>query len=251
MASFRRTLCALSVVFVFAAVASSQPAALEQGKRAYFEGRFEECTQLLQPLLSSLSDGGQLRETTFFLGLSNLALGSTAQATSFFESAVRHEPAFEPSSDLFAPNVVEAYRDVRSGMTGTLRVGSEPAGAAPIMSGNRIGTTPFEGVALSGDQLIRLELAGHTTAERRVTIRAGEVATLDVTLQSTADVPAGATSTGTQTSDGGGGPAVRPRLRTGPLPSGLAPLPNRARMAFEVAFCDLKDRGFFVGSRPF
>jgi hypothetical protein len=194
-------------VVLFALTLSSGASAqssLEEAKRAYFEGRFEASLRSLEALLRSLSDPAELRDAAFFAGLNQLALGNEREGRSYFESAVRHDPGFEPPEDLFNPSVIGLYRDVRSSLVGSLQVESTPAGAEVFVGGRMVGKTPYRGPLLSGEQLVRLELAGHSTEERRVRVRPGDDESLTVQLRplaTTSTAPAATTST----SGGGGG----------------------------------------------
>lgn len=175
-----------SVLFLAFSIAAGSQAqsSLEEAKRAYFEGRFEASLRSLEALLGTLSDPTELRDAAFFAGLDQLALGDQQRGRSYFESAVRHDPSFEPAEDLFNPKLIALFRDVRSSLVGRLLVESTPPGAEVFIGGQMVGKTPYQGASLSGEQLVRVQLAGHTTEERRVRVRAGDDTNLMVELRS-------------------------------------------------------------------
>lgn len=200
----RKVLLVLFFVVPVASTAMGQ-SGLEEGKRAYFEGRFEDSIRSLEPELQSLTEPSQLREVAFFLGLSHSALGNKDQSEQYFQSSVRHDPSFQPGSDIFSPDIVSAYGSVRSAMVGRLRVESEPAGADVFVSGTEIGQTPFEGAALQGEQLVRVAMDGYANEERTVNVRPGEDTSVSVELQSRRTASSPAAGSASQTADTGGG----------------------------------------------
>ena len=200
--------CALVLLCVSLAASSMAQPGLEAAKRAYFEGRFEESVRLLEPLQATASDRDTRREVSFFLGLNRFALGDEDRGRSHFESAVRHDPTFEPPEELFNPTVVGQFASVRSTLVGRLVVESTPGGASVRVGGDDLGVTPLQVTVLAGSQIVQLSLDGFLDEENRVEVRAGEDANLTVTLR-----PANATAGGgggggaaqTTTSGGGGG----------------------------------------------
>jgi len=70
--------------------------------------------------------------------------------------------------------------------TGLLKVSSTPPGARVLVNGTPIGVTPLEYQLVSGEHTVTLELDRHEIASRRVTVRTGETAPLDVPLEATA-----------------------------------------------------------------
>lgn len=214
MKSKRSWITVLVMGWIFCAFAGASHAQdpLEYAKRAYLEGRFEDSVRELQPLVETLKEPESLRDAHFFLGLNYLALGQDADAERHFGLAVRRDPGFVPSDSLYSPNIVTAYRGVRDGLVGSLRVVSEPPGARVLVAGKELGRTPLESTLLTGEHLVRAELDGHIPVERGVRVQAGEEARVSLSLRALAEPePAGTpdepepTQTSTPTSTSGGG----------------------------------------------
>lgn len=202
---FKSALTIFFVGLVGGALVSALPmqSGLEDGKRAYFEGRFEDSVRILEPQLQSLSEPTERQEAAFFLGLNQRALGNEDQASQYFQSSVRHDPSFSPGADVFSPDIVSAYAAIKSSMVGRLSVESSPSGAEVVVSGVTVGTTPFQGEALEGEQLVRVLLDGYHEEERTVNVRLGEDTSVSVELASGRSA-AGA-GAGAQVSDSSGG----------------------------------------------
>lgn len=181
---------------------------LEDAKRAYFEGRFEESIRDLEPLLSSLSEPESLREAAYFLGLNHLALGNEERGESYFRSAVRHDPGYRPSTELFNPDAVSRYEDIRSELVGRLVVESTPPGARILLGGKELGTTPYQGQVLEGDRILQVELAGYAPQERPVYVRPGEDTNVSVTLRSTGNGATGGEAVESAQTGGGEGGGI-------------------------------------------
>jgi hypothetical protein len=125
---------------------------------------------------------------------------------------VRRDPAFVPSESLYSPNIVAAYRDVRNGLVGSLRVVSQPPGALVSVAGKELGRAPLESTVLTGEHMVRAELDGHAPVERSVRVQAGEEARVNLSLRALAEPEAAEapaerepTQTSTPPSTGGGG----------------------------------------------
>ncbi len=93
--------------------AQSSASAIESARKAYWEGRFEASLSELQRLLPSLTAKPELRDAHFLIGLNQLAFGKGAGARESFRAAVGADPSFVPSEELYPPDVVTLYRDVR------------------------------------------------------------------------------------------------------------------------------------------
>lgn len=194
-----------ALLLLFAGIAAALQSPLDDGKRAYLEGRFEDSMGLLQPLLQTASEAGELREITFFLGLNQLALGNPSEGEAMFQSAVRHDPQFEPGESLFSPDIVNAYAGVRSGLVGRLTVDSTPSGATVTLGGVAVGATPYQGAALSGEQMVGISFAGYASEQRSVNVSAGEDTSVTVTLQASGTTASRTGSAEETSSEGGGG----------------------------------------------
>jgi hypothetical protein len=72
----------------------------------------------------------------------------------------------------------------RTSETGSLSVDTRPRGARVLLDGKAVGTTPLRlpGIKV-GPHVVRLELAGYKSIPANVTIKAGEQATVAVTLE--------------------------------------------------------------------
>lgn len=169
-------------IFCFVSAAATQQSDLETAKRAYLEGRFEDSIEVLKPLLGALTDESALREANFFLGLNYMALRHEADATSHFESAVRHDPGFLPSESIHSPEVVELYRSVRDRLVGRLRVESRPPGARVTVAGRDLGKAPVHQDVVAGEQVVRVELEGYEPQEQVVDVRPAEQANVSLVL---------------------------------------------------------------------
>jgi hypothetical protein len=180
----------------FALTRESNVPEIESARRAYWEGRFKQSIEQLEPLIEKLNDGADLREAAFLLGLSHLALGDEQRGRTYFASAVRQNPSFIPSEDLYTHAIVRTYSDVRKGMVGRLVVTSVPVGARVFISGRTLGATPYEGVVVSGTQSVKVELKGYTGQVRRVPIEPGRSASVKFELSREV------ASTGTQAGGG-------------------------------------------------
>jgi hypothetical protein len=174
----------------FALARESNVPEIESARRAYWEGRFDQSIEQLEPLIEKLDDGEDLREAAFLLGLSHLALANEQRGRTYFTSAVRQNPSFVPSEDLYAHDIVRTYSDVRKGMVGRLVVTSEPVGARVFVSGRAIGATPYEGDVVAGSQSVKAELKGYTGQVRRVRIEPGRSASIQFKLGSEVASPA-------------------------------------------------------------
>jgi hypothetical protein len=166
----------------FALARKSNVPEIESARRAYWEGRFQLSIEQLEPLIDKLNDGEDLREAAFLLGLSHLALRDDESGRTYFASAVRQDPSFIPSEDLYTHDIVRTYSDVRKGMVGRLVVTSEPVGARVFISGRAIGATPYEGDVVAGSQSVKAELKGYTGQVRRVRIEPGRSASIKFEL---------------------------------------------------------------------
>ena len=155
---------------------------VEAARRAYWEGRFEATIQELEPSLGKIRDRDALREASFLLGLSHLALGRDARSRDYFERTVRYDPNFIPTPDLYSPGIVRAYQEVRSRTAGRIVVRSEPGEARVFLADRMVGSTPFETELTAGEQTIRIDKEGHSGQVRRVKITPGETTTVTFTL---------------------------------------------------------------------
>jgi hypothetical protein len=174
--------CVLGLGQPFALAQKSNVPEIESARRAYWEGRFQQSIEQLEPLIDKLNDGEDLREAAFLLGLSYLALRDDESGRTYFAAAVRQDPSFVPSEDLYMRNIVRTYSDVRKGLVGRLVVTSEPVGARIFVSGRAIGTTPFEGAVVAGTRSVKAELEGYTGQARRVQIDAGRSTSIQFEL---------------------------------------------------------------------
>jgi len=126
---------ALALQPSFAASAQSGASAIESARRAYWEGRFEASLNELHLLLPSLTAKLELRDAHFLIGLNHLAFGRSAEARASFRAAVGADPSFVPSEDLYPPDVVTLYRDVRGESTQMPEKAHEEKAAAAEPSG--------------------------------------------------------------------------------------------------------------------
>jgi tetratricopeptide (TPR) repeat protein len=141
---------------------------IESARRAYWEGRFDQSVEQLRPLIDQLDDKAALRDAAFLLGLNYLALGNEERGRGYFSSAVRYDPSFLPSEDLYTRAIVRAYTDARKTSIGRIAVTSDPPGARVFVGGRAVGKTPYEGDAAVGEQSVKTELEGYTGQVRRV-----------------------------------------------------------------------------------
>ncbi len=179
------SLAALVVLGVSTATAqTAEVPEVEAARRAYWEGRFEASIQELEPSLGKIRDRDALREASFLLGLSHLALGRDARSRDYFERTVRYDPNFIPTEDLYSPEIVLAYQDVRSRTVGHIVVRSEPKEARIFVGDRVVGQTPYETDLTAGEQTIRVDKEGHSGQVRRVQITPGETTTVTFTLGS-------------------------------------------------------------------
>jgi hypothetical protein len=148
---------------------------VEAARQAYWEGRFEQSIEQLEPLLDKLKNRFDSRETAFLLGLNYFALGEGSKGRAAFATAVQQDPAFTPDDDIYPPDIIQTYVGVRADLVGELHVKSEPSGARVLVAGRLLGKTPFKGDALAGEQSVQAQLDGYTGQVRRVQIKAGVV----------------------------------------------------------------------------
>lgn len=104
---------------------SSYRQRIEQAREAYWEGRFEESIELLEPLRRTVDDPRSRGQVDFVLGLDYLALNDLDRGRTHFESAAGHDPAFRPDPLLYSPDVVEAYESARHRIVGSTPVEEE------------------------------------------------------------------------------------------------------------------------------
>jgi hypothetical protein len=176
------------IVCGFAAASFAQESeALESGKRAYLEGRFEDSVRELQPLLETLEEATDLRDAHFFLGLNYLALGRDDDAASQFESAVKQDPEFTPPPSLYSPDIIASYEEAQQSLVGRIHVVSEPPGAQVSLAGKELGKTPLESNVLAGEYMLRVELDAHTPVERAIQVQAGEQTDVTLSLRAVAE----------------------------------------------------------------
>ena len=95
----------------------SDVASIENARKAYWEGRFEASLAELQRLLPSLTSKPEIRDARFLVGLNELAFEKRDEARESFRAAVEADPSFVPSEELYPPDVVSLYRDVRGEST--------------------------------------------------------------------------------------------------------------------------------------
>jgi hypothetical protein len=108
----------------------SSASAIESARKAYWEGRFEASLDALERLLPSLRAESELRDAHFLIGLNQLAFARTAEARKSFRAAVAADPSFVPSEELYPPDVVSLYRDVRGESTETREKAPQAKAAA-------------------------------------------------------------------------------------------------------------------------
>ncbi len=157
---------------------------IEAAQLAYMEGRFEDAINALEPLLPTLVDDKALRDAYFFLGLNYLALRNDMEASNHFRSAVHQDPTFVPSREWYSPDVVSAYEGIRADLVGELIVESVPQGATVLVGGRTAGLSPYRGVVLAGEHLVKVEMEGYVGQERRVTVLADDETSVSVTMRS-------------------------------------------------------------------
>ena len=155
---------------------------IESARRAYWEGRFDQSVEQLRPLIDKLDDKAALREAAFLLGLNHLALGNEERGRSYFSSAVRTDPSFLPSEDLYTRAIVRAYTDVRKTLVGGITVTSEPPGARVYLGDRAVGNTPYEGDAAAGERSVKTELEGYTGQVRRIRVTPGKTVSVKFEL---------------------------------------------------------------------
>lgn len=108
---------------------------IEAARKAYWEGRFEESLGGLQRLLPSLTVSSEIRDAHFLVGLNQLAFGKRDEARNSFRAAVAADRSFIPSSEIYPPDVVSLYRDVRGEATEILEKPKEEKPSTARKSG--------------------------------------------------------------------------------------------------------------------
>jgi len=84
-------------------------------------------------------------------------------------------------------------------LASTVEVASAPAGATVFIDGEKVGVTPFSGQVLPGERRVKVELASHMPAEKKVEVPVRGRLALELTLEKVparivlAALPAGAT----------------------------------------------------------
>ncbi len=109
----------------FAAPRQSRASEIESARKAYWEGRFEDSLGELQRLLPSLTQSTEIRDARFLIGLNQLAFGKRAEGRESFRAAVAADPSFSPSDEVYPPDVVALYRDVRGEATEVVEIPRE------------------------------------------------------------------------------------------------------------------------------
>jgi hypothetical protein len=113
----------------------SRASEIESARKAYWEGRFEVSLAQIEKVLPSLTAKSEIRDAHFLLGLNQLALGRREFGREAFRAAVEADPSFTPSEELYPPDVVALYRDVRGERTEVREARGEDESAPRVKAG--------------------------------------------------------------------------------------------------------------------
>ena len=170
------------------AVAQTQPAVddatreqardlFRRGRQLYQDDRSEEALDLLRQSYELMPSWA----TSNGMALCEEKLGHAADALRLYERSLQEGGAVIP--DTQRAQLDQRIQELRRSLNLTrLSVVTSPVGAQILFDGSALGTTPFEGNVASGEHTLSTRLDGYETAERSVTLGAGESRTVDVTL---------------------------------------------------------------------
>ncbi|MBM7114726.1 PEGA domain-containing protein [Archangium primigenium] len=130
----------------------------------------------------------RLARVYIFLGASHLLNGDLDSARAAFTRAVLAAPSVKPESDLFGPDVHEAFaaarKDLEARPKGTLLVDSAPSGAQVTLRGEPLGTTPLKNLELPpGPHPLAFTLPGHVPYGVFQTVTSGKSEPVRPTLE--------------------------------------------------------------------
>lgn len=152
----------------------------QRGAALYREGQYEKAIALFREAYRR----HPYPELVYNTGQAHEKLGDTARALESFREYLRLAP--DASDRATVEKHIQALekRLAEKGLV-EVSVSSTPSGAAVLLDGKRVGSTPWSGKATRGSHSISLTLAGHATAERSVELGERALA-LDLALASTA-----------------------------------------------------------------
>jgi tetratricopeptide (TPR) repeat protein len=154
----------------------------KQADNEYTQGNFEKALVLFKKALLLY------RHPSFIFNIAQChrQLGQYKKALFFYKLYISEKPD-APNAEEVQERIKEMEQKARAkaARSGKLSVTSKPSGAAIYvdrLTGRPVGTTPKVLSLRAGQRLVVLRAAGHREVRRTVTIKAGEIAQLAVTL---------------------------------------------------------------------
>jgi len=181
-----------------AAATQDQGGALEllfdQGKRLFDAFQYDQAVPLFDRLIQSMTAGGPgveiqkpdlLVQAYEMRARARFAQGDSAGAEQDFSALLVLKPDFKMGAGV-SPRVISVFENVRRLTIGQLAIQLIPPGEI-LLDGRRV-TVPAEPLRLdiaSGDHVVNATRPNYTPFEQKVTVKAGEVAMLSITLERT------------------------------------------------------------------
>lgn len=203
--------------------AEQEPDGLEElrrGIRLVEEGDYAAAIDMLEAAAVELeADEAEPRDMArsyFYAGVARVFIVGDEEARFAFLEAQRHDPEFRPAESEFPRRVIRLWNEAGAmepraesaagrGLTSTLTVTTEPAGATVYVAGRPRGETPVEIAGLRpGDHRITIVRDGYVNNSRIVALPPNRNELLNVALTSAAG-GSGAAELQDDSGEGGGG----------------------------------------------
>lgn len=166
----------------------------DQGKRLFDAFQYDQAVPLFDRLIQSLTAGGPGAETQRpellvqayeLRARARFAQGDSTGAEQDFSALLVLKPDFKLGAGV-SPRVIAVFENVRRLTIGQLAIQLIPPGDITI--DGRLVTVPAEPLRLdiaSGEHVVNATRPNYTPFEQKVTVKAGEVAMLSITLERT------------------------------------------------------------------
>ncbi len=184
---------ALTATAVFSEADSSF---LEHGIEAFEEGRFDRAGGYLQRAMKTLRTESPLPQkelirANFFLALNSIGLGKKHEAELYFEELLLLDPDYRPDPELFAPQVMDIFRNSLEKVTGAVSVRTAEESVQVWIDGEYKGEAPLVlKHVLAGQRTLRAVKSGMKDIVREFTLLPGDTEVIELKFKAERRMPA-------------------------------------------------------------
>jgi len=177
----------LALVFLLLAAAGPPnnlppPSNLEQGQKAFAEGKFDAALKALDAAAAEARDAATLEKIHLMRGQAFAARQNYAKAEEAFALAIDANPEAALDPGKVDPAVVKLLESIRARTSGAVSVQSTPAGAAVFLDGADAGVAPATLTTGIGRHQVAAQWSEGQRAEASVLVRAKRETVVELVL---------------------------------------------------------------------